>query len=200
MQVVTFLLKGYVGLVGLLAAVMVVSAFVMNVAPARVLTGLDGGSWTPRDLLRVRLEQRLILLDFALALLLASWMVALREGGWSLGATVGLLLVAVLLTAWRGVVVKRVASCFDYEGAVRVAARAYSDGLAATVFLGVLMAVSVFGGGPLGQGLLLLALTGVSGVLTLGAMVDYHQAVDPVEVSDNEGDDRSQWEQEEERS
>lgn len=140
------------------------------------------GAWSARDLLRLRLEQRLVLLAFGLALLLASWVAAMRAGGWSLGTTVGLAAVTVLLAAWRGVVVRRAASCLADEATAQLALRDYGDGLTVTVFLGTLLAVATFGGGDLLQGVLLLAATGIAAMVTFGAMLTYYDVVDPVQV------------------
>jgi len=175
-------LKGYVGLVTLLAAAMVSAALAVNLAPARLLAAVGGGAWSARDLLRLRLEQRLVLLAFGLALLLASWVAAMRAGGWSLGTTVGLAAVTVLLAAWRGVVVRRAASCLADEATAQLALRDYGDGLTVTVFLGTLLAVATFGGGDLLQGVLLLAATGIAAMVTFGAMLTYYDVVDPVQV------------------
>ena len=183
-QVLVFLLKGYVGFLMLMGAVMVVSALVTNVAPVGLLRRLGAGSWAELEVLRLRFEQRLVLLDFALGLLLAAWVVAMRDAPWPVSVTAGVLLVAALLTAWRRLLVSRVASLGEAEAEARVAAREYSDALTAGVFLTALMGVAVFGGEPLLKGVLLLACAGAAGAFALNGMINYHQAMDPAEVVD----------------
>jgi len=183
-DVLTILLKGYVGLLCLSAIVLVTVAFAVNLAPAKVLQAHRTVPFAPRELGWLKLEQRLVLLDFALATLVAAMLPALRPGtgAWRFETFAGLGAVAVLVWRWRLEVVRTTAACLPNQEAARVTLCDYSDSLASTVFLAALLAHTVLAGQSPASSLLLLLLAGVSASISFHALLAHQHITDPMPV------------------
>lgn len=187
MSVLLLFLKVYVGLLGLLFLVVIAAATTVIVAPAKLLSTVTGETSLARhEVNRFRLEQRLLLLDISLGITLALWLNGLLHTAWSTSQVIGVLLIAFLLMAWRDVVAQNIAALHEERYATWRAARNLSDTLTVTILLASLMAITVYDFERALQGLILFVLTSAGSAMTLLAMFDYFQLVDPEAIQEDE--------------